>query len=565
MRLMPRICLVLLALFLSLSGFSQEKAIPLKNILADIASQHRVTFNFIEDEVIVYKIVPPKKQWTLETKLDYIKKRTRLDFRPIGASSYTVYNDKKLDKPLCGFLKDAETGKPVEAASVIIANTNISSVSDANGYFELPVVSPNAISIRHQNYEFYTISPADLYQPGCPDISLRPIVNSLEEIVAQRYLTTGISKNPDGTFRVTPKNFGILPGQDQPDVQQTMQQLPGINSEDETISNISVRGGTHDQNLFLWNGIRMFQTGHFFGMISVFNPALPQTVTIAKNGTDGFFGESVSSLVDISTHSKKISESKTILSGDMISVQGATNIRLSEKSAIGFSVRRSYADILTTPTYINYRKRIFQNTIVTDLGDDQTVDIKSDEHFYFCDFTMQFQQNFGRHNFTADVIGITNNLIIDQFSEAVEKNNDLGQRNYGASANWTSDWDSKNQTGLNAYISYYNLNSSTETFASGQLLEQKNTVLDKGLRLSHIWKASSNLTLSGGYQFNETGISNSDKINSPLFSRKITDVMRTHVAVAEATINPESKIMLLKAGFRMNYFQDLNVFVPEIR
>ncbi|RZJ27063.1 MAG: TonB-dependent receptor, partial [Flavobacterium sp.] len=39
----------------------------------------------------------------------------------------------------------------------------------------------------------------------------------------------------------------------------------------------------------------------------------------------------------------------------------------------------------------------------------------------------------------------------------------------------------------------------------------------------------------------------------------------THVAVAEATINPESKIMLLKAGFRMNYFQDLNVFVPEIR
>ena len=47
-----------------------------------------------------------------------------------------------------------------------------------------------------------------------------------------------------------------------------------IISVDESVANINIRGGTHDQNLFLWNNIRMFQTGHFFGLISAFSFAL---------------------------------------------------------------------------------------------------------------------------------------------------------------------------------------------------------------------------------------------------------------------------------------------------
>ena len=563
---MPKIKLVILALFLSFSAFSQEKALPLKTILNDIAVQHQVTFNYIEDEIVVYALVPPNREWALNTKLDYIKKHTRLEFKAIGTSSYTVHNDKKLDKPLCGFLKDAESGQPIEAASVMIANTNISAVSNGNGYFELPVVSPNVIAISHQNYQLFSINPSELYKPGCPDILLIPVVNTLDEIIAQRYLTTGITKNADGTFRVTPKKFGILPGLNEPDVQQTMQQLPGINSEDETISNISVRGGTHDQNMFLWNGIRMFQTGHFFGLISVFNPALTQIISIAKNGTSAFSGESVSSLVDISTHSRDIEATHTTLSADMISMQCASSIKLSDRSSFGLSVRRSFTDKIASPTYKNYRDRIFQNTIVTNLEGDETVDVSSNEHFYFCDFTVQYQQKIGeRHRLSMDAIGIVNSLIIDQFTDTAEKNSDLGQRNYGFAAKWISDWNSKHQSTFNAYVSYYNLSSSVETFSTGQLLEQENTVLDEGFRFSHSWRASPILTVNGGYQFNETGVTSFDEINSPFFSRNIKEILRTHVLVAESVIEPHSKKSFLKTGLRLNYFDGPGAFLPEIR
>lgn len=59
--------------------------------------------------------------------------------------------------------------------------------------------------------------------------------------------------------------FGILPGLIEPDILQTVQALPGIKSIDETVSDINVRGGTNDQNLILWNGIKMYQSGHFLG------------------------------------------------------------------------------------------------------------------------------------------------------------------------------------------------------------------------------------------------------------------------------------------------------------
>jgi hypothetical protein len=41
-----------------------------------------------------------------------------------------------------------------------------------------------------------------------------------------------------------------------PDVLQSIQALPGVESTNESIANINVRGGTNDQNLMLWDNIK---------------------------------------------------------------------------------------------------------------------------------------------------------------------------------------------------------------------------------------------------------------------------------------------------------------------
>jgi hypothetical protein len=563
---MRKAWLLLLALFIQFSSFAQqEKKLPLKTILDQIANSHNITFNYIEDEIVLYQLVPPKLNLPLKAKLDYIRSQTRLQFQAVGESSYTLTDDKALDKPLCGFLRDKITRQPIEAASLSITGSDVSAVSNRKGYFELPVISPNMIKVTHLNYEPFSIAPTELYKPDCVEILLTPVVNTLDEVVAQRFLTTGITKNTDGSFRITPRNFGILPGLSEPDVLQTMQELPGIHNEDETISNISVRGGTHDQNLFLWNGIRMFQTGHFFGLISSFNPVLPQTIAITINGTPAFFGESVSSVADISSHAATVGQTRYIIGADLISANFYTNQRLSPKASVAVSGRRSFGDAVISPTYQNYRDRIFQNTIVT--NQQGQVQVESDEHFYFYDFTLQYRQQIGqKHELFIDGIGMSNSLIVDQLLDNTEKNNDLAQRSFGAVIDWTTRWNDRHDTHFNAYASSYKLDTSTEEINSSSLtLAQQNKVLGIGLRLSHRWKFSERLTLSGGYQFDETGVTNLDEISSPAFSRNVTEIVRTHVAVGDALFKSADGKSQLRTGLRVNYFDEFALVLPEFR
>ncbi len=544
----------------------EKNVIPLKNILAEISQQHDVKFSYIEDEIVVYAMATPDKKWSLEQKLDYLKKETQLHFNLIARKYYAIYNNQKLDKPLCGFLLDAQTEKGIENALIKIDQTAISVFTNHNGYFELPKISSAVIRVQHQSYQSLNINPKDLYVIDCPKFKLQSTAQILDEVVTQRYLTTGISKKNDGTIEVKPKKFGILPGLIEPDVLQTMQQVPGIVSIDETISNINVRGGTHDQNLFLWNGIRMFQTGHFFGLISAFNPSLAQTVSITKNGSSAFFGESVSSLVAISSRTNTIEETNSSFSTNLISAELYTKLKLSDKANLTLSARRSLTDFFKSPTYRNYSNRIFQNTVITDLTTNQIVDYKSNVNFYFYDITAQFQQKIGTKNeLNIDVIAIENTLQFNQSTPQLNRNSTLEQENFGGTIRWKTQWNATHYTEFKGYFSSYNLNASNKTLESNQDLDQKNQILDTGFQLLNSKVISNKFTLNTGYQFNEIGVTNFDEINLPFFSRTITNVLLTHVGIAEGIFETENKKMFIKAGLRANYFDKFGFFLVEPR
>jgi len=559
----------LIAIFFSLMNVSsqvEKKSIPLKNILKTISAEHNIIFNYIEDEIAVFSLIPPNKELSLQSKIDYIKMETKLQFTATANRYYTIYNDTKLDKPLCGYLIDRETNEPIENAIIIISKSQKTTLSNANGYFELPKISSNSIEIKHISYEFFEINLEQLSKIDCPKLSLIPLTQNLEDAIVQRYLTSGISKKNNGTFEVKPKKFGILPGLIEPDVLQTMQQIPGIYSVDETISNINVRGGTHDQNLFLWNGIRMFQTGHFFGLISAFNPSLAQTISISKNGTSAFMGDSVSSMIAIDSHSNTIEDRYNSISTNLISAEFYSKIKVSDKATFEFSGRRSFTDAFSSPTYKNYRNRIFQNTIITTIDNNQTIDIKSDEKFYFYDFTAQYQQKVGEKNeLFIDIIAIQNSLVIDQTAPSLSKESNLGQQNFGGNISWKTNWNANNTSKIHFYGSYYNLDATNKSLQNNQVLKQYNTVLDYGFQIKNTHQISKVVTFHNGYQFNEIGVTNFDEINLPFFSRKVKEVLRNHAIIGEGIYQSENKKTYLSAGIRANYFEKFSKSIIEPR
>lgn len=132
----------------------------------------------------------------------------------------------------------------------------------------------------------------------------------------------------------------------QPDILKTLQLLPGIQSQNEGSSNLLVRGGSSDQNLFLIDNSSLFYINHLGGFISVFNPDVINDVRILKGGFPAKYGGKLSSVVDITLRegNKKEFDGSAGLGvfGANLTLEGPIN----DKASYLFSGRKTFTEAL---------------------------------------------------------------------------------------------------------------------------------------------------------------------------------------------------------------------------
>jgi hypothetical protein len=165
----------------------------------------------------------------------------------------------------------------------------------------------------------------------------------LDEIILQNYLTKGISLNTDNSIRIVPQEFGIL---------------SGLINADVTIAQINVRGGVNDQNLVLWNGVRLYQTGYFFGMISAVNSSVNNTTDVYKNGSSAFFDEGVSSVINITSREHTL-DYTTQFQVKYLSANVSSFLELGGKSTLQLTARPSLTHVWKYPTYDRFTDKVF--------------------------------------------------------------------------------------------------------------------------------------------------------------------------------------------------------------
>ncbi|WP_234984750.1 carboxypeptidase-like regulatory domain-containing protein [Flavobacterium sp. CF108] len=557
--------------FLVLNVFAQDKGklVPFKKIIIEIEQQHQVSFNYTEDNIAGLELVPPKKSLSLTEKLEYLAQKTHLSFENISNKFINVYKKENEESLICGYVYSNTDKKPIENANISLSNkTQVS--SDANGYFEFKKEDKNIFLISHVGFETKKMTADNTDSKDCLQLFLEPEITQLQEIKTNAILASGISKSKDGSFEIKPKKFGILPGLIEPDALQTMQQIPGVNSIDESVSSINVRGGTHDQNLFLWNGIRMFQTGHFFGLISAFNPNLAHTISIYKNGSSAFYGESVSSVVAISSTPETAEKNSFSAGINMINADIYGKYNLSKKSYIEISARKSITDFVETPTYKEYFDKVFQNTTITDFSNKQNVDYQSDKKFGFYDATLKYVQKIGtKDQIVLDLITIKDNLEVFQSATLNDinrsENNILRQQNYGGNLAWKRNWNSFNTTKINIYNSAYELRANQRTTLEDQIVVQENTVYNNGFNLENNHIINPKFTFNDGYQFNEIGVTNLEQVTNPDFYRRVKEVLRTHALILEGKYNDTISRIYFTAGTRINYIEKFKKYIVEPR
>lgn len=143
-----------------------------------------------------------------------------------------------------------------------------------------------------------------------------------------------------------------------PDLVKTLQMLPGVASGSELMSGLYVHGGTGADNLFLLDGVPLYQVSHLAGLFSSFNTEVVDHLDFYKSGFPARYGGRLSSVVDVTTRR-----------GDMNEYHGMFSIGLTDgniqfegpivkgRTSFNIALRRTWLDLVTTPVIALMNKK----------------------------------------------------------------------------------------------------------------------------------------------------------------------------------------------------------------
>ena len=495
---------------------------PLKEAFKSLEKNYGLSFAYDEKVIGGKSTYAALENLDLEKALKTLLNPHNLSFEILREKFVLVKQDSSLLVPsqtLCGRIWDQENRVPLGYASVYVKRNRQGLIADSEGNFAFAarLLPTDTLVAQYVGYAHRQI-PVGKFG-DCLDIFLKPQELALENVLISEYLTMGIEKDRNSSaIQLIPNRMGVLPGMGEPDILLGVQQLPGVTSPEETTSGIHIRGGTPDQNLVLWDGIPIYQTGHFYGMISAFNPYIVDRVDVFRGGYDVSYGNRVSGIVDIKTQ-ESIPEAFEGGVG-MNFTHGHFFMKaplVKKKLGLNLAFRRSFIDFLPSPTFSQYQKRIFQGTRIQQIGqianefDEIIIPL---EEFSFDDFSLGIHyQPSPRDHIKASLFTSSNQLDyrVENHFDQVGLADFLEQTNGGLSLSWEHNAKKGHETRLRMYSSEYIHRYETKYFSLDEPLNlswagQGNSVVDVGAELSQKWAIAEEHTIQMGYAWNALGL-----------------------------------------------------------
>ena len=541
------------------------EAQPLVAVLKILQQKHHCRFTYADAVVKPFYIKDFNPDMALKKAVALIEQQTGLFFTFLD-DNYITIKRKSGAFVICGYVIDAGTRLPVATASLKASKTY--AISDEQGYFTLKVAhSKDTVLVSRLGYQNRYFLPKKSSGRHCETVLLKPKTEVLSTVVLQNLIAKGIHTEQDGTTKIDVHQFGILPGLIEPDILQTIQALPGIQSVNETVSHLNIRGGTNDQNLLLWDGLRLYQSGHFFGMISALNPMMSKDVVLIKNGTDAAFDHSVSGSIIMQSDMKINRQLEADMGINFINADAFVDVPLGQKSSLQAGARKAISPWFDTPTYKQYYNKVLQNTEVTN---HPSQILYSDSQFDFYDMSLRWlyrpsEKDLLRLNFIniSDRFGFRKLAVIAHHD--VSKQNGLIQNNMAEALYYKRQWSPDFMSVLQVYETDYKLKAVNTDLIQQQELQQENKVSETSVKLRTFWQMRKNMTWENGYQFVENGTGNLTQIDQPYFLHYVREVIREHGLFSQIDFTGQSSKIYIKAGIRVNYIEKFKRFIIEPR
>ena len=488
----------------------QHEIISLEQALKSIEARFDLVFSYDSEVIEEVEVEFILTNESIDLILDQLFQQVDLNYT-IYDSGYIVLTKKKAsERKICLEVFNKE-GEGLSFVNIYIPELKVGSSSDESGKigWNVKATGDELVEISYLGFETFHTKVSNL--DNCPRIILKPKKFSFEEVVIEEYVTTGIEQSQSlDHIILRPDKVKMVPGLIDADVMHLVQLLPGINSLDESASGLYVRGGTPDQNLILYDGIPIYNGGHFFGMISGFNPTLIDKVDVYRSGFGAQFGGRASSVIDIS--SRVAIPERVIFDGGLNFMNGDFSCSIpivKQKLALTLGARKSYTNFIETPTYRRLSERVFRKGKFDDVMEEESEIIDYGLDFDFSDINAKVVFKPSTNDqISLSYFNIRDNLNFDFTDESDDfiSNDRVEQESRGLGLNWVRIWSDKFYNKLTVtgtdLVNEYNF-SLLDTGVDSLETEERqfNNIEDKTILLSNNYTATDKLSFDFGIQY----------------------------------------------------------------
>ena len=196
---------------------------------------------------------------------------------------------------------DADSSDPLYGVTVLLDPCNCGGITNQSGIFSKRVkANTYSLTIDYLGYRKENLV-VNVNKNINLDLSMEVEDEQLSEIVVLAKKRNQNVESPQmGVFEMKARDLIKIPtALGEFDVLKSITLLAGINNSGDISNGVSVRGGSLDQNLLLYESAPVFNPTHLFGLFSVFTPDVISGVDIYQANIPASYGGRIASVVDV--------------------------------------------------------------------------------------------------------------------------------------------------------------------------------------------------------------------------------------------------------------------------
>ena len=287
-------------------------------------------------------------------------------FLVLYITSINVYGQ---DFELTIKLKNSLTNEPLPNANIFIMPCSCGGASNENGELTIKL-KQGEYTVRTSYVGFNeNLQNIVLEEDTIIEVFLEEENEVLSEVVVRAKKRNELLESPQmGVLQLNAQEIKKMPAAlGEFDVLRSVTLMPGVNNSGEISNGISVRGGSLDQNLLLYDYAPVFNPTHLFGLFSVFTPDALSSVDIYRANIPARYGGRSTSVLDIKVRNPYVDKFK--LSGGVGLVSSRLTVEtplVKDKLMVMAGIRAGLSDFLLpifSERLKNTKARFYDSTI----------------------------------------------------------------------------------------------------------------------------------------------------------------------------------------------------------